>query len=270
MKWVIKKVLGILVSLIVLMYGLIFVLSRFGFEPITVTSHNICKGLSKGDLCFAYEKETYKKGDVVVLLDVNSYNFESVISSNEEGTYNITGGVKVVDNSKILGKVMFAIPLAGYLIFFLTTVNSMDWVLVLLVVVILLCIVKIIFKIINRSITKSINNSNTENNTVVEPPELKHAGTGIIYNSVQEFWNLNYKPDSLNTFTYDMKVDLAHDTIYRIADNHDISAWLDKQHTWFVKQLGASFLCDRNAPEDEIMEFWKRVLEKQGEFNNMN
>lgn len=268
MKWVLRKVLSIVVSLVVLLYGVIFILSRFGLEPITVTSSNVCQGITKGDLCFVYEKETYKKGDIVALVDVKDYNFESVVSLNEEGTYNITGNVPVVDKGDIIGKALIKIPFAGYLVFFLTSVNSMDVLIILLAIVILLIAARIIFKILSKLALGSTFNPESVPNVVSNKPEVKQPESNKVYNSLQEFWSVNYMPRDIDIMSYEQRVSLAYDILSK-QSNNDISNWLDIQSARFVKHLGASFLSESNPPEAEVMEFWQKVIEREEKFNNM-
>lgn len=168
MKWVIRKIIGTLISFALLVYGLIFILTMIGFEPITATSNNMCEDLSKGDLCFTYEKDTYKKGDIIALLDEKDYNFEYVISSNEDGTYNVTGDTEdlanaiTVSKDQIIGKFIFEIPFIGYLVFFLTSVNGTTIVAFIIAVLIVLCTIKLgikLYKKLNKSDNTTNNNS---------------------------------------------------------------------------------------------------------------
>lgn len=268
MKWVIKKIVGALVSFALLLYGLIFVLSLVGFEPIAVTSSNVCQGLSKGDLCFTYAKDTYKKGDIIAIEQNKEYNFECVVSSNEDSTYNITGDTEdladaiTVSNEQIIGKFIFGIPFAGYLVFFLSSVNGTTVVSFVLATLILLCILCLVIRLYKRACKK---NKADNSIPIVNTPNTKCAGTGIIYNDVQEFWRINGKPPRLCELPYEYKVKVAYDKVSRIAEGSVVD-WLNKQPSRFVKQLGLSFMCD-NAPEEEIVDFWERVVEEERKEN---
>ena len=98
-----------------------------GIRPFIVMSGSMEPEISTGSICFVNSRthiEDVKEDDIVTYSLLDSYITHRAVSVSEEGIItkgdaNSTDDIGIVNRENYYGKVMFSIPVIGYVIFFI-------------------------------------------------------------------------------------------------------------------------------------------------------
>ena len=138
----------ILIICLLIIAGLLFVPRILGYEVLAVVSGSMEPTISVGSLVYAKDIDfsDYKVGDIVTyrlsdetlvthrVVEVNSDGTELTMKGDANQT---NDGIKVND-SNVVGKVMYHLPLLGYLSLYVTTPLGIVMVCIIIFILILL------------------------------------------------------------------------------------------------------------------------------------